>query len=109
MRYLFPLNPYNQQRQYQKPVFVYPVHMAMYATYLRNQGHEVHWSSSNDLFDPLIDRTAVILGEKGLLKDEFKIIKDDFQIDIPFEKLPYPDRIFTDAKNKRWQIGRAHV
>src|SRR6185436_15902192 len=32
-----------------------------------------------------------------------KIIKDDFDIDVPFEELPFPDRIFTDAKNKRWQ------
>ena len=32
-----------------------------------------------------------------------KIIENDFQIDIPFEKLPFPDRVFTDAKNPRWQ------
>ena len=31
------------------------------------------------------------------------IIKDDFDIDVPFNKLPYPDREFTDAKNPRWQ------
>ena len=31
------------------------------------------------------------------------VIKDDFQIDISFEKLPFPDRVFTDAKNPRWQ------
>ena len=32
-----------------------------------------------------------------------KSIFNDFQIDVPFEKLPFPDRAFTDAKNKRWQ------
>ena len=31
------------------------------------------------------------------------IIRDDFQVDVPFEQLPYPDRIFTDAKHPRWQ------
>ena len=85
MRYLFPLNPYNQQRQYEKPVWVYPAHLAMYATHLRNEGHEVHWNSQ-------------CLSGKGDI-----LVKDDFQIDVPFEKLPYPDRGFTDAKNKRWQ------
>ena len=84
MRYLFPLDPYNQQRQYEKPVWVYPAHLAMYATHLKNEGHEVYWDGEgDDYFD--------------------KIIKDDFDIDVDFEKLPYPDRIFTDAKNKRWQ------
>jgi radical SAM superfamily enzyme YgiQ (UPF0313 family) len=32
-----------------------------------------------------------------------KKIEFDFDIDIPFEKLPYPDRVLTDAKNPRWQ------
>ena len=85
MRYLFPINPWNQQRQFEKPVWVYPAHLAMYATYLRNEGHDVEWNSKQSI------------GTTG------EIIENDFQIDIPFEKLPYPDRIFTDAKNKRWQ------
>ena len=49
MRYLFPLSPYNQQRQFEKPVWVYPAHLAMYATYLRNQGHEVYNPASANL------------------------------------------------------------
>lgn len=84
MRYLFPLNPYNQQRQFEKPVWVYPAHLAMYATYLKDKGNEVLWGNYD-----------------GSIVD--KVIKDDNQIDIPFNKLPYPDRIFTDAKNPRWQ------
>lgn len=32
-----------------------------------------------------------------------RIINDDFAIDIPFEQLPYPDRILTEAKHPRWQ------
>lgn len=83
MRYLFPLSPWNQQRQFEKPVWVFPAHLAAYATYLRNEGNHVVWGNDSNYFE--------------------KVIENDFQIDIPFEKLPYPDRTFTDAKNKRWQ------
>ena len=95
MRYLFPLNPWNQQRQFEKPVWVYPAHLAMYATYLRNEGHDVYWG----------DGEPCEIGWDGIMrfKKIDKEIKDDFQIDIPFSQLPYPDRIFTDAKNPRWQ------
>lgn len=88
MRYLFPLNPYNQQRQFEKPVWVYPAHLAAYATHLKNQGHEVIWDVG-----PF----------PNSIKNTCKIIRDDTQIDVPFEKLPFPDRQFTDALNKRWQ------
>lgn len=87
-RYLFQLNPYNQQRQFQKPAWVYPAHLAMYATYLRNEGHEVYWDCGWLEWD---------------VESIEQVIKDDFQVDIPFEKLPFPDRIFTNAKNKLWQ------
>lgn len=94
MKYFFPLNPYNQQRQFEKPVWVYPAHLAMYATYLRDQGHEVQWGKKDDSWIP----------EGQFVVDFYnEIIKDDFQIDIPFEKLPFPDRTFTNAKNPRWQ------
>jgi radical SAM superfamily enzyme YgiQ (UPF0313 family) len=85
VKYLFPLSPYNQQRQFEKPVWVYPAHLAAYATHLKNQGHDVIW-----------DAWRSMLGEG-------KVIADDFQIDVPFEELPYPDRVFTDARNPRWQ------
>ena len=91
MRYLFPLSPTNQQRQLEKMVWVYPAHLAMYATYLRNQGHEVYWGEKISHYVQLIDEPFP------------RIIENDFQIDVPFEELPFPDRIFTDAKNKRWQ------
>ncbi len=97
MRYLFPLNPYNQQRQFEKPAWVYPCHLAAYATYLRDQGQEVIWDSPKYLQGSMryID---------GKLKGEWDtIIENDFQIDIPFDQLPFPDRTFTDAKNPRWQ------
>lgn len=86
MRYLFPLNPYNQQRQFEKPVWVYPAHLAMYATHLLNEGHEVDWGNDKINF---------------LHPD--RIIRSDTEITVPFDQLPYPDREFTDAKNKRWQ------
>lgn len=89
MRYLFPLNPYNQQRQFEKPVWVYPAHLAMYATYLRNEGHEVWWEDGDGAFN--------------YRDDNFEIVEDDYSIKITFENLPFPDRTFTDAKNKRWQ------
>lgn len=90
MRYLFPLSPYNQQRQWEKPIWAFPCHLAAYATYLRNEGHEVEWDS-------------VSATNKYWIGDTAKVIKDDYQIDVPFSKLPYPDRILTDAKNPRWQ------
>lgn len=90
MRYLFPLSPYNQQRQLEKLVWVYPAHIAMYATHLRNLGNDVVWGLDS------------IVG-KEMTCEPHITIKDDFQIDIPFDKLPFPDRTFTDAKNKRWQ------
>ena len=67
MRYLFPLSPYNQQRQFQKPVWVYPAHLAMYATHLRNEGHEVYWDD--------VKNTP--------LHEQLNLIQNDFQIDVP--------------------------
>jgi radical SAM superfamily enzyme YgiQ (UPF0313 family) len=56
----------------------------MYATYLRNEGHDVYWDwSDNPFFD------LVITSEK--------------QIPVPFLKLPRPDREFTRAKDPKWQ------
>lgn len=92
MRYLFPLSPWNQQRQFEKPVWVYPAHIAMYATYLKNKGHDVIWNATEDDYK----REMAVYGT-------VTICKDDYQIDVPFEDLPFPDRVFTDAKNPRWQ------
>ena len=106
MRYLFPLNPYNQQRQFEKPVWVYPCHLAAYATYLRNEGHDVKWGENkieqSDLWD-LDKKTRDVIKYINSRESFDRVIENDFQIDIPFEKLPFPDRVFTDAKNPRWQ------
>ena len=99
MRYLFPLSPYNQQRQFEKPVWVYPVHLAMYATYLRDKGHDVGWGK--EFLEEGLDKPQYA---EMLARDyNIKVIKTDSQIDVPFENLPFPDRVFTDAKNPRWQ------
>lgn len=98
MRYLFPLNPYNQQRQFQKPAWVYPAHLAMYATYLRNRGEKVSWGKLH------LNESFGWMGENAPLpNEEVCFIENDFAIEVPFEHLPFPDREFTDAKNKRWQ------
>ena len=81
---LFKLNKANQQRQLEKMVWVYPAHLGMFATYLRNQGNNVIWDGKDD----------------GTFQ---RIIEDDRQIDVDFDKLPFPDRKFTDAKNPRFQ------
>ena len=87
MIYYFPLSPWNQQRQFEKPVWVFPAHIAMYATWLRDNGHDVRWG--NPCLEPA--------------NHNVNIINTDFDIDVPFDQLPYPDRILTDAKNPRWQ------
>ena len=83
MRILFLDSPYHGQRQYEKKVWIYPSHLAMYCTYLRNEGHDVTWLGTDDgSFD--------------------KIIESDLQIPVDFEDLPIPDRVFTNAKNPKY-------
>lgn len=108
MRYLFPLNPYNQQRQFEKPVWVYPAHLAMYATYLRNQGKEVIWQKANKRWKWAINQSYRMYNvthgfDLSRFTGDNVQIWDDTQIDVPFEKLPYPDRIFTIAKDTIFQ------
>jgi radical SAM superfamily enzyme YgiQ (UPF0313 family) len=83
MKILFKLNKYNQQRQREKSVWIYPVKLAMYATALKMRGHEIYWDSN--------------------IVEVDKIIESENQIDIPFQELPIADRILTNAKNKKWQ------
>lgn len=103
MRYLFPLNPYNQQRQFEKPVWVYPAHLAMYATHLRNEGHDVYWDYSNILTMAKVKYAKSKMEGWDDPEEKFIRVENDTQIDVAFENLPFPDRIFTDAKNPRWQ------
>lgn len=83
MRILFKDSRYHGQRQWEKPADIYPAHLAMFCTFLRNQGHEVVWLGKDDgSFD--------------------RIIENDEQIDVEFDKLPLPDRKFTNSMNPKY-------
>lgn len=83
MRILFKTDRYSQQRQRQKPVDVYPVLMAMEATYYRQLGHYVSWNVDD-----------------GILYD--KVITTPGSVD--FLSLPAPDRIWTNALDPKYQM-----
>ena len=87
MRYLIQPNNYSQQRQFEKPANIYPVLLAMYATYLRDRGLEV-------LCPPNIP---------NIHEWDDVLIDNESQIDIPFLDLPIPDRIFTNAFAPKYQ------
>jgi radical SAM superfamily enzyme YgiQ (UPF0313 family) len=92
MRILFKLNTNLQQRQHEKSTWIFPIHLAMYATALRNQGHEVVWTDN-----------WVVEHIENIHKKFDNVITSEEQIDIPFLKLPHADRLLTDAKNNLWQ------
>lgn len=70
---------------------MYPVQLAMVATKLRDDGHDVVWDA----------KTPYTQYGKA---HEMTAIKNDYQLkEFDFASLPYPDRVFTDAKNNRWQ------
>lgn len=83
MRIGFLTNEYSQQRQREKPVYIYPVLMAMQATHLRLQGYIVGWNDPNR-------------------RNYDRIVTEPENID--FLSLPYPDRVWTRAFDKRYQI-----
>ena len=92
MRILYKTDQYSQQRQNQKPVWVYPVLMAMEATYQRDLGHKVIWE---------IDGPK--LYEGGYLKDDYDAVVTKPQ-GLDFLSLPIPDRRWTMAFDKRYQL-----
>lgn len=77
MRLHYSPNQYSQQRQKEKKVWVYPVLLAMEAEFHRRQGREVVWDAETGRSIP-----------EG----------------IPFLSLPSPDRVFTKATDKKYQI-----
>lgn len=83
MRILFKDSPYHSQRQYEKTAWIFPAHLAMFATLLRDQGNDVVWFGKDDgRFD--------------------RVISSDLEIDVEFDKLPIPDRILTNSMNKKY-------
>lgn len=96
MRSLYLPNRYSQQRQRQKPVDIYPVHLAMEATYKMRCGHEVHWEN-----DPLKQAHIIQDIMKGNVRyDEILEVPQG----IEFLSLPIPCRISTNAFDKRYQV-----
>jgi len=83
MKILYLPNQYSQQRQKEKPVWVYPVLLAMQAEWYRKNGHTVYWGESPEAHD----HDCIIIGPEN----------------IDFLELPMPDRIFTDAFNPKYQ------
>lgn len=87
MRILYLPNWKSQQRQFEKKRFIYPVLLAMQAEYYRKLGHDVIWDTwPNKIQDFEIHNKIIIEPEA-----------------IDFLKLPSPDRVFTDAFNKKYQ------
>jgi len=86
MKILYLPDMYSQQRQHEKKRWIYPILMAMEATYYREQGFDVKWDEPLDNSYNNSDNKIVIEPEG-----------------LPFLSLPQPDRLFTNAFNKRYQ------
>jgi radical SAM superfamily enzyme YgiQ (UPF0313 family) len=70
-----PIKGIVQHRQFEKSTNIYPILLAMEATYYKNQGHEIYWDENINLSNT----HRVIYEEEGL----------------PFFSLPHADRILT--------------
>ena len=91
MNILYVPDCYSQQRQHEKPADVYPVRMAMEATYDRNNGHNVTWWAKNIEYKP--SENVTCLYDQTVTEPRYD----------NFTELPTPDRLFTDAFNKQYQ------
>jgi len=92
MKYLYYPDQTAQQRQLEKKRWIYPVRLAMEATYRRNSGHQVEWVSPGCFLD---------------LKVEYAFGKYDRLVTKPegidFLDLPAADPVLTKAKDPRYQ------
>lgn len=90
MKILYMPHEYSQQRQRERKAHIYPVLMAMEATYQRSKGHHVAWRSDGSFTGhdyAWYDR--VIREPEGL----------------PFLDLPKPDRLLTNAMQYAYDNG----
>lgn len=85
-RILYLPNSRCQQRQFEKSVNIYPVHLAMEAQKMREDGRTVHWGWGSDT----------------RYKDYYDEVIEEVE-GLPFLELPPPDRVFTHAKDKIYQ------
>lgn len=83
MKLLYLPHKYSQQRQREKAVWIYPIHLAMEAEWHRQNGDLVYWGEASNAHD--YDR--IITEPEG----------------VPFLDLPIADRIFTEAKDRKYQ------
>lgn len=84
MRIIYTPHEYLQQRQRQKKRWIYPVLSAMEATYYIQKGYDVIW-------------------DKQVNYQVGDCIKSKNYSHIPFLDLPIPDRVLTDAFNRKYQ------
>jgi anaerobic magnesium-protoporphyrin IX monomethyl ester cyclase len=83
LRILYLPDQYSQQRQKQKPAWIYPVRLAMEATLDRDNGHHVTWEGKDDgTYDEIVTKPRY----------------------SDFCSLPSPDRILTNAFDDRYQL-----
>ena len=83
MKILYLPNEYSQQRQREKRRWIYPVFLAMEATYMRNMGHEVIWDDPSQWKEC----DCVVTDVEG----------------HSFLSLPPPDRKLTKAFDSKYQ------
>lgn len=81
MKIAYKTSQYCQQRQQEKKRWIWPVHLAMEATYMRDRGNIVTWD------DNCADADKIIYDIQG----------------IPFLELPAADRILTKASDRKYQ------
>jgi len=85
-RILYLPHCYSQQRQREKKANIYPIRLAMEATWYQNEGHKVEWDKDGWLE---INYDKIIREPEGL----------------PFLSLPKPDRILTKAMDYAYDNG----
>lgn len=100
MKILYLPNEYSQQRQREKRRWIYPVHLAMEATYFKKLGHHVVWGLPFNAIDKVIMGTTLMA---EIMKGFNKIVIEPGA--IPFSALPPADRILTNAFDKRYQYN----
>ena len=83
MRILYKLDQYCQQRQREKKRWIWPVHLAMEATYYKDEGHQVVW----DDLERYEAYEKIELSPEGL----------------PFAGLPMPNLELTNAFDPKYQ------
>ncbi len=91
MKILYLPNQHSQQRQFEKERWIYPIRLAMEATWHKQQGDYVQWGASG--WYPAEEEEEQF--DKVITKPE----------GLPFLSLPHADRKLTDAWNPKYQAN----